>query len=40
MASSPSPRLGHIVVALDGDGWALTAHGVAWIVQDRELSDR
>jgi len=26
------------VVALDDDSWALTPQGVAWIVQDRELS--
>lgn len=27
------------VVALADGGWALTPEGVAWIVQDRELSD-
>jgi hypothetical protein len=30
---------GH-VVALEAGAWALTPDGVAWIVQDRELSDR
>ncbi|MDX6692263.1 MAG: hypothetical protein QOG15_3720 [Solirubrobacteraceae bacterium] len=29
-----------LVAPLDEDGWALTPAGVAWIVQDRELSDR
>ena len=29
-----------LVVALADGGWALTPQGVAWIVQDRELSDR
>ena len=29
-----------LVVALANGGWALTPQGVAWIVQDRELSDR
>ena len=29
-----------LVVAYAGGGWALTPQGVAWIVQDRELSDR
>jgi hypothetical protein len=28
------------VVALEDGTWALTPEGVAWIVQDRELSDR
>jgi hypothetical protein len=29
------------LVVAGGEGrWALTAQGVAWIVQDRELSDR
>jgi hypothetical protein len=28
-----------LVVAPVGGGWALTAQGVEWIVQDRELSD-
>jgi hypothetical protein len=28
-----------LVVAADG-GWALTPQGVAWIVEDRRLSDR
>jgi len=28
------------VVAVDDGSWALTPQGVAWIVQDRELSDR
>ena len=27
-------------VRLDDGGWALTADGVAWIRQDRDLSDR
>jgi hypothetical protein len=27
-----------LVAALDDDSWALTPQGVAWIVQDRELS--
>ena len=30
---------GH-VVALPGDGWALTPEGAGWLVEDRELSDR
>ena len=30
---------GH-VVAVDDDAWALTPEGVAWIVEDRALSDR
>jgi hypothetical protein len=30
---------GH-VAALEAGAWALTPDGVAWIVQDRELSDR
>jgi hypothetical protein len=30
---------GH-VVALADDAWALTPDGVAWIAEDRELSDR
>jgi len=30
---------GHVVALADG-AWALTPEGVAWIVQDRELSDR
>jgi hypothetical protein len=30
---------GH-VVATPAGGWALTAAGVDWIVEDRELSDR
>jgi len=29
-----------LVVALGDAGWALTPQGVAWVVQDRELSDR
>jgi hypothetical protein len=29
-----------LVVALAEGHWALTPQGVAWIVQDRELSDR
>lgn len=29
-----------LVVAVAGGGWALTPQGVAWIVEDRELSDR
>jgi len=29
-----------LVVAHADGGWALTPQGVAWIVQDRELSDR
>jgi len=29
-----------LVIALADGGWALTPQGVAWIVQDRELSDR
>lgn len=29
-----------LVVALADDRWALTPQGVAWIVQDRELSDQ
>jgi len=29
-----------LVVALADEGWALTPQGVAWIVEDRELSDR
>ncbi|MCP9491017.1 MAG: hypothetical protein MSC31_14260 [Solirubrobacteraceae bacterium MAG38_C4-C5] len=29
-----------LVVLLADGGWALTAQGVAWIVQDRRLSDR
>jgi hypothetical protein len=29
-----------LVVASGDGGWALTPEGVAWIVQDRELSDR
>jgi hypothetical protein len=29
-----------LVVRLPEDGWALTAEGVAWLKQDRELSDR
>ena len=28
------------LVVAAGGGWALTPRGVAWIVQDRELSDR
>jgi hypothetical protein len=30
----------NLAVALGGGSWALTAQGVAWIVQDRKLSDR
>jgi len=29
-----------LVVALADGRWALTPQGIAWIVQDRELSDR
>ncbi len=29
-----------LVVALADGGWALTPQGVAWIAQDRRLSDR
>jgi hypothetical protein len=29
-----------LVVSLSDAGWALTAQGVAWIVQDRRLSER
>ena len=29
-----------LVARLQEDGWALTAEGVAWLKQDRELSDR
>jgi DNA-binding transcriptional ArsR family regulator len=29
-----------LVVRLREGGWALTAEGVAWLKQDRELSDR
>jgi hypothetical protein len=29
-----------LVVAVADGGWALTPQGVAWIVQDRALSDR
>jgi hypothetical protein len=29
-----------LVVAVADGRWALTAEGIAWIVQDRELSDR
>lgn len=29
-----------LVVALAGERWALTPQGVAWIVEDRELSRR
>jgi len=29
-----------LVVAVADGGWALTPQGIAWIVQDRELSDR
>jgi hypothetical protein len=29
-----------LVIAVADGRWALTAQGVAWIVQDRELSDR
>jgi hypothetical protein len=29
-----------LVIALGDGRWALTAQGIAWIVQDRELSDR
>jgi hypothetical protein len=29
-----------LAVASGGGSWALTPEGVAWIVQDRELSDR
>jgi hypothetical protein len=29
-----------LVVASGDGGWALTPDGVAWIVEDRELSDR
>ena len=29
-----------LVNAVGDGGWALTAQGVAWIVEDRELSDR
>jgi hypothetical protein len=29
-----------LVVATDATRWALTPAGVAWIVEDRELSDR
>ena len=30
---------GHAVRSADGT-WALTPQGIAWLVQDRELSDR
>jgi hypothetical protein len=30
---------GHVVALADG-AWALTPDGVAWIAEDRELSDR
>jgi hypothetical protein len=29
-----------LVIAVAAGCWALTAQGLAWIVQDRELSDR
>jgi len=29
-----------LVVGIDASSWALTEPGIAWIVQDRELSDR
>jgi hypothetical protein len=29
---------GHVVLLPDGT-WALTPHGIAWLAQDRELSD-
>ena len=29
-----------LAVRLDEGSWALTAEGVAWLKQDRELSDR
>jgi hypothetical protein len=29
-----------LVVRLADGAWALTPHGIAWLAQDRELSDR
>jgi hypothetical protein len=30
----------HLAVRLHEGTWALTPHGIAWLKQDRELSDR
>jgi len=29
-----------LVIAVADGHWALTAQGIAWVVEDRELSDR